>query len=271
MSWVYHHDLDPYLLYFGSGIGIRWYGLAYLIGFVLGYALLRWQMRRGWIELDEGEDVDLVLTVAVLGILGGRLGYVVLYGLPFVVEDPLYPLRIWQGGMSIHGGIAGAVLGLWWFARRFDHGFWRMTDAAALATPPGLFLGRIANFINGELWGRPTDGDWGVVFPRAPGSGVPRHPSQLYEAVLEGAVLLVLLIFIRRRTGRPGVVSGSFLVGYGVLRFAVEFVRAPDPHIGFELLGMTRGQEYSLVFVVVGLFIVVAARRTSLPRIGSTP
>lgn len=264
MGWVYHHDLDPYLWHFGGGLGVRWYGLAYLIGFVLGYALLRWQMDRGWVKLDEGEDVDLVLTVAVAGVLGGRLGYVLLYGLSFVLRDPLSVFRIWEGGMSIHGGVAGAVIGLWWFGRRFEHGFWSLADAAALATPPGLFLGRIANFINGELWGRPTGGEWGVVFPRAPGPGVPRHPSQLYEAVLEGVVLLAVLVWLRRRTDRTGTVSGAFLAGYGVLRFGVEFVRAPDPHIGYELLGMTRGQEYSLLFVTLGLLIVYLSRRTEL-------
>jgi len=156
MGWIYRHDLDPYLVSFGEGIGIRWYGLAYLVGFLLGYLLLRWQRDRGWVELEAGEDVDLVLTVALAGVLGGRLGYVLLYGLGFVARDPLYPFRIWQGGMSIHGGVAGAVLGLVWFARRYDRRFWTLSDAAALSTPPGLFLGRIANFINGELWGRPA-------------------------------------------------------------------------------------------------------------------
>lgn len=263
MNWVYHHDLDPFLWHFGGGVGIRWYGLAYLAGFVLGYVLLRWQMSRGWVHLEEGEDLDLVLTVAIAGVLGGRLGYVLLYGPGRVVRDPFSVFRIWEGGMSIHGGVAGAVVGLLWFARRFDYDFWTLADAASLATPPGLFLGRVANFINGELWGRPTGEGWGVVFPRAPGSGVPRHPSQLYEAVLEGVVLLMLLVMVRRRADRPGVVSGSFLASYGILRFLVEFVRAPDPHIGYELWGMTRGQEYSVLFVLLGLLVVYLGRRSS--------
>ncbi|MFB6226875.1 MAG: prolipoprotein diacylglyceryl transferase, partial [bacterium] len=175
--------------------------------------------------------------------------------------DPLYVVRIWEGGMSIHGGVAGAVLGIIWFARKNDYPAWRLLDAGAITTPPGLFFGRIANFINGELWGRPTDGSWGVVFPKAPGPDVPRHPSQLYEALLEGPVLFALLYYVLKRSKIDGVTASFFLLGYGSLRFLVEFYRAPDPFIGYEFLGMTRGQEYSLIFVLVGLIILYLRRR----------
>lgn len=253
-NWIYHHDLDPFLIQFTETFGVRWYGLAYVVGFLIAYAMLLYLSRSGWFPLGDEEIGDLVITVALTGVVGGRLGYVFLYGLRYVLEDPFYILRIWEGGMSIHGGVVGAVLGIVWFARRYGYSSWKLLDAAALTTPPGLFFGRIANFINGELWGRPTDGSWGVVFPRAPGD-VPRHPSQLYEAVLEGPVLLLILWGVMRKTSRNGMISAAFMIGYGALRFLVEFYRAPDPHLGYELWGMTRGQEYSLMFIAIGLVI----------------
>lgn len=252
-DFIYVHDLSPYLIKFGEGIGIRWYGLAYLAGFLAGYFLLRWQKSRGWLEISEDQLTDVVLVGALSGVLGGRLGYVFLYGLKFLLRDPLYLLRIWEGGMSIHGGLLGALLGVIWFARKHNINFWELADAGVLVTPPGLMFGRIANFINGELWGRPTAGSWGVIFPRAPGDFVPRHPSQLYEALLEGPLLFGLLYLIRRYFCRDGVLTAGFLVNYGLIRFFVEFFRAPDPFIGYELFGMTRGQEYSLVMIFLGL------------------
>lgn len=256
-SWIYRHDIDPFVLQFTETIGIRWYGLAYVLGFLMAYWMLTRLRDSGWLPLNTEEIGDLVITAALTGVIGGRLGYVFLYGMRYFVRDPFYALRIWEGGMSIHGGVIGAVIGIAWFAGKYDYPLWKLLDAAAYTTPPGLFFGRIANFINGELWGRPTGGDWGVVFPKASGAEVPRHPSQLYEAVLEGPVLLLALYWILQRTSRNGVVSASFLMGYGVLRFFVEFYRAPDPHIGYELMGMTRGQEYSLVFVFIGLIILM--------------
>lgn len=252
---IYVHDLDPFVLQFTETIGLRWYGLAYMVGFLIGYGLLLWQIRKGWCPIDEEPAVDLVLTVAFSGIVGGRVGFVLLYGWEFFLDDPLYLIRIWEGGMSIHGGIAGAVLGMWWFCRKTDTDFWVIADTAALCTPPGLFFGRIANFINGELWGRPTNGEWGVIFPRAPGSAVPRHPSQLYEAVGEGIVLFFFLFCIQIQFRKPGRTSAGFLFGYGFVRYLIEFFRAPDPHLGYSLFGMTRGQLYSLAFIVIGLFM----------------
>jgi len=259
-AYVYVHDLDPFIFQISGQFGVRWYGFAYMLGFLAGYGLLLWQIREGLCDLSREASADLVLTVALSGIIGGRLGHVFLWGLRFLKEDPLYVFRIWEGGMSIHGGVVGAILGMLWFARTWDVSFWDLTDAAAFGTPPGLFFGRIANFINGELWGRPTDGHWGVVFPRAPlgpdGDPVPRHPSQLYEAVLEGPALLVFLWMIRSYYDRTGRTSAFFLMGYGVFRFMVEFYRAPAPYVGFEWLGMTRGQIYSLVFILAGMAIL---------------
>lgn len=262
MNWIYHHDLSPFIIKFTEGIGIRWYGFAYLLGFFIGYLILKRMVRDRYLTLDSDEQLDLLLTVALSGILGGRLGYVLLYGLQFVAVDPLYPVRIWQGGMSIHGGVLGAVIGMYWYTRSQNVSFFRVSDVAALATPPGLFFGRIANFINGELWGRPTNGEWGVVFPRAGGDGVPRHPSQLYEAVVEGPLLLVFLLWIYSKFPEKGYLSSAFMIGYGVVRFFVEFTRAPDPHIGYEFLGMTRGQEFSLLFVAIGVGLWIYHFRT---------
>jgi phosphatidylglycerol:prolipoprotein diacylglycerol transferase len=268
---IYHHNIDPIMIDFGRFVlpflgevhlAVRWYGFAYLLAFVVGY----WLLHRFWVgkrlELSDESATDFLLTVALSGVIGGRVGYVLLYGMEFFLRDPFYLFRIWEGGMSIHGGVVGAGLGIAWFAYKRDIPFLRLTDVACFGTPPGLFFGRIANFINGELWGRPTDGSWGVVFPRASGQGIPRHPSQLYEAVLEGPVLMLFLYWIYKTTDDDGYLTGGFLAGYGVLRFLVEFYRAPDPFIGYELFGMTRGQEYSLIFMLVGLFLLPPIQRT---------
>jgi phosphatidylglycerol:prolipoprotein diacylglycerol transferase len=258
-DWIYHHDIDPFLIHFWNGIGIRWYGLAYLAGFLSGYLLLTRVMMGDRVQLSEEQAGDFLLVVALCGVVGGRVGYVFLYGWKFFLSNPFYLFQVWEGGMSIHGGVFGAILGIWWFAYRNEIPFLRLSDVAAFGTPPGLFFGRIANFINGELWGRPTGADWGVVFPAAPGS-LPRHPSQLYEAVLEGPLLMGILVMIHQYTDDDGYLSSGFMIGYGVLRFLVEFYRAPDPHIGYELLGMTRGQEYSLIFIVIGILIAPGVR-----------
>jgi len=250
---IYVHDLDPFAIQFTETFGLRWYGLAYMAGFLVGYGLLLWAMKKGWCSLNNDQAADLVLLVALSGIAGGRVGYVFLYGWEFFLQDPLYLIKIWEGGMSIHGGITGAVLGMFWFCWKTGADFWKITDIAALGTPPGLFFGRIANFINGELWGRPTSGEWGVIFPQAPGPEVPRHPSQLYEALGEGILLFLLLLWIQTSFRKPGRTSAAFLSGYGLIRYFIEFFRAPDPHLGYSLLGMTRGQIYSAIFIVAGM------------------
>ncbi|MFB6355867.1 MAG: prolipoprotein diacylglyceryl transferase [bacterium] len=254
-SWIYYHNLDPFIIQFTERFGIRWYGMAYVVAFFIALFMVRWQIKRGWCDLPLEKSEDYLLTLALWGVVGGRIGYVFMYAMPRFLDNPLYLVKIWQGGMSIHGGLLASAIGVYWFSWKHELSFWDLTDASSLASPPGLFFGRIANFINGELWGRPTNGDWGVVFPRADyiyeGPPIPRHPSQLYEAFLEGIVLLVILWFVRKWSETPGLTTVFFAGGYAVLRFIAEFFRAPDPHLGYEWLGLTRGHWYS-----VGLFLL---------------
>ncbi|MFP4687724.1 MAG: prolipoprotein diacylglyceryl transferase [bacterium] len=260
LTFIYRHDIDPYLIRFTENFGIRWYGVAYLLGFLIGFLILRFLGRRGYLQVDIEQIADLTLIVALWGIIGGRLGYVFLYGLTFLKENPFYIFQVWSGGMSFHGGLLGGFGGLLWcaYTRKID--FWELGDLAALAVPPGIMLGRIANFINGELWGRPTSGSWGVIFP---GSELTRHPSQLYEAVLEGPVLLAIGWLIYRKYPRRGYAGAAFLFFYGLLRFLVEFTRAPDPHIGYIFLGLTRGQLYSLLLLPLAATIFYYRYRTT--------
>lgn len=262
---IWYHELDPFLIRFGENFGIRWYGLAYLAGFFAAYGLLIWQSRRGWLDLSAEKISDFVFTVALVGVLGGRVGYVFLYGFEDFLDDPVTIIKIWEGGMSIHGGIAGGVIGAWLATRKEKVSFRAVTDALALSAPPGLMFGRLANFINGELWGRATDGTWGVIFPASPagpeGILIPRHPSQLYQAGLEGPLLFAVLYFVRKYSRTPGATGMAFLMAYSVFRFFVEFYRAPDPHLGFLWLGLSRGQIYSVVIFAVGLIGYAVLRR----------
>ena len=259
--------IDPVAIAIGP-FAIRWYALAYLAGILIGLAILRRLLARpGW--RMSRESLDDLLFHCVLGIVvGGRLGYVLFYNPGHYLAHPLEALAIWQGGMSFHGGLLGVTAAILLFARKHRLNPLEVGDALAVATPPGLLLGRLANFVNGELWGRPTDLPWGVVFPDPRAGGVPRHPSQLYEAALEGLVLGLVMLWLARRPRRPeeaGRLAGTFLVGYGLARAAVELVREPDPQLGFLLGGLTMGQLLSLPMIAVGLVLLrrshVAAAR----------
>ena len=266
LSYIYHHDLDPFIVRFGETFGVRWYGLAYLLGFFCAYLLLRWQQKQGWLELDKEQLLDLLLFSAIWMIVGARVGYVIFYNLSAWGDDPFYIFYVWEGGMSFHGGLLGILGSLGWYYYRQKLSFWELADAAPLAATPGLMFGRIANFINGALWGRPTGGEWGVVFPAA--DSLPRHPSQLYEAALQGPVLLLILLVIRRYYNRRAVPGIAFMVSYGILRFGVEFFRAPDPHLGYSWLGLTRGQIFSGLMVVAGCVVWFLLSRGGLPGAG---
>jgi phosphatidylglycerol:prolipoprotein diacylglycerol transferase len=256
--------IDPVLIQIGP-IAIRWYALAYIAGLLLGWGYLRWLVQRpGWrLTL---EDLDDLLLYVVLGVvLGGRLGYVLFYKPGFYLAHPGDILAVWQGGMSFHGGMLGVIIAMAIFARRRGIAFFEIGDAVAAAVPIGLFFGRIANFINGELFGRASDVPWAMVFPH--GGPEPRHPSQLYEAALEGLLLFFILYWFARRPYVPdaaGKIGGLFLIGYGLARSFVEFFREPDAHLGLLLSGnVTMGQILSLPMILIGLFLLVRSHAGS--------
>ena len=253
--------IDPVLVEIGP-FALRWYALAYIAGIVLGWRLVRRLVQRpGWQVTPEAID-DLVFYVTLGVILGGRIGYILFYQPSQYLTHPLDILAVWRGGMSFHGGLIGVLAATFLFARSRGLAFFEVTDALAVATPIGLFLGRLANFVNAELWGRATDVPWAVVFPTA--GPLPRHPSQLYEAALEGVALFaVMLWFARRPYHREdrGRLSGIFLIGYALARLAVEFFREPDVQIGYLLGGVTMGQLLSLPMLAFGIYLVTRTRR----------
>ncbi len=252
--------IDPVLISFGP-FAIRWYALAYIGGLLIAWRYCRWLAVRPprSVSADAFDDFLLWATLGIL--LGGRLGYVLFYKPGFYLANPQEILFIWQGGMSFHGGLLGMVAAEVMFARRRGLPVLALADIVAAAAPVGLFLGRIANFVNGELFGRPSDVPWAMVFPR--GGPLPRHPSQLYEAAIEGLVLLLVLHLMVRAGAleRRGMLAGAFLIGYAVARMLAELFREPDVHLGFLLGGTTMGQWLSLPLLLAGLALVVWARR----------
>ena len=256
-------DLDPVALQIGP-VAVHWYGLMYLAGFAAGWWLGRVRAARpgsGWQREEVG---DLLFYVVVGILLGGRLGYVLFYDLGRVMEDPLVVLRVWQGGMSFHGGLLGVLGAMYLYARRTGRTFFTVTDFIAPLVPPGLFAGRIGNFINGELWGAPTALPWGMVVGDPRWGDVPRHPTQLYEALLEGLVLFVILWLYSARPRPTMAVSGLFLALYGLFRSAVELVRVPDAHIGYLAFGwVTMGHVLSLPMILAGAVLMALAYRGS--------
>ena len=230
-----HPDFDP--VAFGLGpLQVRWYGLMYLLGFLAGWALGRYRARQPGSGWTAAQVDDLVFYIALGVILGGRIGYILFYGFGAFLHNPLTLFRIWEGGMSFHGGFLGVLLAMALFARQRQSGFWRTVDFIAPLVAPGILFGRIGNFINGELWGRVTDLPWGMVF-RQTGDGLPRHPSQLYEAALEALVLFAVVWLFSAKPRPVMAVSGVFALVYGTARFSVEFVRQPDPQLGYLAFG----------------------------------
>ncbi len=273
--WV--HDLSPFLWEFAPGFGIRYYGLAYVLGFLCGYWLLSRYSRTGRSPLAGEQNGDLLYALVLGVLLGGRLGYFLLYTPEKLLSEPLSFFRVWDGGMASHGGFIGVLLALLWFARHTKISTWSLADLIAPITPPGLFLGRIANFINGELWGNVSNAPWAIVFPLSaePGTPIsqipPRHPSQLYEAGLEGLIPLIYLQlrFWRSRTARehPGQLAGEFLVLYAVGRIVCEQFREPDRDITPLVDGLSRGTFYSIFVLVAGVATIIW---THYHRAGST-
>lgn len=277
-------QIDPVALDLGP-LQVHWYGIAYLLAFtsfwLVGARLAKSRPWMGWTS----EAVGDVLFYGMLGvILGGRTGYVLFYAFDSLLADPLFLFKIWDGGMSFHGGLVGLIAGLWWFARRTDRSFWQVADFVAPIGPLGLAFGRIGNFVGGELWGRVSDVPWAMIFPGALPAGIApqgleqalaaglldefaRHPSQLYQAGLEGLALFILLMIYSRQPRPLGAVSGLFLLGYGMFRCIAEFFREPDAHLGY-LAGdwLTMGMLLSLPMVLAGAALMAYAyRRHTMP------
>lgn len=258
-------DIDPVAVAIGP-FQIRWYALAYLAGFIGGWLYAGWladkDNKNGEVRRPNREDTDNILPWMVLGvILGGRIGYVLFYNLPYFLQNPLHIPFIWEGGMSFHGGLLGVAVVCIAYARYHKFSPLAMGDVVATVVPIGLFFGRLANFINGELFGRITNVPWAMVFPG--GGGLPRHPSQLYEAFLEGIVLFVVLYWCAQKPAirrAPGMLFGIFVIGYSVSRFMVEFFREPDVQIGYRFEYFTQGQLLCVPMMIAGALLVQYAR-----------
>ncbi|NMP31317.1 prolipoprotein diacylglyceryl transferase [Thalassotalea sp. M1531] len=257
-QFIQFPEIDPIIFSVGP-LAVRWYGLMYLIGFVAAMYIANRAADKSngqWTR----EQVSDLLFYGFLGvILGGRVGYVLFYQFEYFLADPLYLFKIWEGGMSFHGGLLGVITAVFLFARKTNKAFFAVGDFVAPLVPIGLGMGRIGNFINAELWGRQTDVAWGVVFPNDP-LQVPRHPSQLYEFALEGVVLFAILYWIVRKPRTLGLASGTFLIGYGAFRTFIEFFREPDAHLGFIFSGITQGQILSVPMVIAGVAIILIGR-----------
>lgn len=249
------HNISPTAFTIGD-ISVNWYGLMYLIGFALGWLLGRWRAAKpnsGWTPTE----VDDLLTSVMLGvIIGGRLGYVCFYDPSAYLADPLEILKIWHGGMSFHGGLLGALAAFWYFAHTHKLSFWHVSDFVAPLVPEAIMWGRLGNFINGELWGKPGNVPWAMIFPG--GGEIPRHPTQLYEALFEGLLLFIATWIYSAKPRKPGQVSGFFAVGYALARTGVEFVRVPDAHIGYLAFGwLTMGQLLCAPLLLAGLWLLL--------------
>lgn len=256
--------IDPVALQIGP-IAIHWYGLTYLAAFALFMYLASRRLRHEPYASIQGpgawsrKDIEDMLFLGVLGVIvGGRLGYCLFYKPEYYLQHPLEIFYIWTGGMSFHGGMIGVIVSQWWFARTRGRPFWQVMDFIAPCVPPGLAAGRVGNFINGELWGRPVQSDlpWAMVFPQS-GSALPRHPSQVYQFLLEGLLLFVLLWLFARKPRPMAQVSAAFLIGYGILRFIAEYFREPDAHLVWlkESSGLTMGQWLCVPMVVAGILL----------------
>jgi phosphatidylglycerol---prolipoprotein diacylglyceryl transferase len=291
---MYLHQIDPIALALGP-VQIHWYGVMYALAFAIAWLLGRHRVRAGRLPgVDENAFGDLAFYGMLGVVLGGRIGYVLFYSFGDFLQDPLMLVKVWQGGMSFHGGLLGVLVAVWWWSRRQRLHFFDTVDFVAPLVPHGLGLGRLGNWIGGELWGKPTGGDWGVVFPPALPAELAmldpaalrarfeagaldefaRHPSQLYQFALEGLVMFAILWWYSRKPRPRYAVSGLFALLYGLFRFAVEFVREPDAHIGYLAFGwLTMGQVLSLPLVALGLVLLWMSRSapTVQPRAAPAP
>ncbi len=266
---IAYPNIDPDIIRIGP-VAIRWYGMMYALGFAASYFLVKYQIKNQNLKGKTKQQaeampsqlfLDSLYTFLILGlVLGARLGYVLFYDLQTYVRNPLEIFAVWHGGMSFHGGMVGCLVAGYLCCLKYRVDFWKTADLVIVTAPIGLGLGRIGNFINGELFGRVTDVSWGMVFPD--GGPLPRHPSQLYEFLLEGVLLFLILWTVKNKKLTPGVLSGLFLVFYGVFRFSVEFFREPDPQLGFIAGPFTMGQILSVLTALAGVLFIVIRRKT---------
>jgi phosphatidylglycerol:prolipoprotein diacylglycerol transferase len=249
-----HPQFNPIALQITDNFGIHWYGLMYLIGFVAFLLLGKYQIQhKPWFKWNV-QMLDDALFYGALGvILGGRVGYMLFYQFPDFIANPLSLFKIWQGGMSFHGGFLGVLVAMFFFTKKHPQPWLKIMDFVAPLVPIGLGAGRMGNFINGELWGRPTGSDYGMIFPQV--DAIARHPSQLYEFVLEGLVMFAVLWWFSRKPAPIGSISALFLILYGSFRFIVEFTREPDAHLGLLGLGLSMGQWLSMPMILVGVLL----------------
>ena len=282
----YIHNINPIVLNLPGELAIRWYGISYLLGFVACILMLRSWAKKGEFEVQAKEVSNFVVLLAFFGVfLGGRLGYVLLYGFDTFLKDPLYLFRVYEGGMASHGGFIGVILFILWYARKHKYSFWNLTDYMAITASLGFAFGRLANFINGELWGRISDVKWAIIFPQElglhygqydlpmigrfveEGKLMPRHPSQLYQAFTEGFLVFALMMLLRNTAWgkRSGALSTSYLVLYALARISMEFFREPD-HGEFFIAWITKGQFYSAL-MILGALIIGWKMKLFRPRI----
>jgi len=265
---MYIHDLNPVLISFGF-FEIRWYSLAYIFGILIGWwiakKIILFRIENRTVVFDVKTFDDLISYIIISIILGGRLGYIIFYNFSYYFNNPLDILKIWQGGMSFHGALIGIILGTYFFAKKTKINLFFFLDVIASVAPIGIFFGRIANFINGELYGKPSNIFWSVIFPEV--DKIPRHPSQLYEALLEGIVLLVILISVVYRTEtKTGTVSALFMIFYGLFRIVAELFREPDIQVGYLFDLFTMGSILSFSMILVGLFILKKAKNNEYAK-----
>ena len=247
---MFINNFDPVAIEIFS-LEIRWYSLSYIIGILIGWYLAK----KFFVSKNIYHRFDDYITFVIIGlILGGRLGYVLFYNLNFYINNPFDILKLWQGGMSFHGGVLGIIIASIIFAKKNDDNFFEYLDVVALVSPIGIFFGRISNFINSELYGSITNVPWAVTFIQV--DNLPRHPSQLYEALLEGLILFLILIYFKNKfLNKPGLISGLFLIFYSIFRFFVEFYRVPDEQLGYIFLNLSMGQIISLIFLLSGVIL----------------
>lgn len=256
---IEYPNIDPVALDIGF-VKIHWYGVTYVVGILAAWLLLRYRGKQSYWDFNNEQVSDLIFYSMLGIIIGGRLGSVIFYNFSYYIQHPIEIFYIQQGGMSFHGGLLGVLVAVWFFARKINTPFFKLTDFIAPVVPIGLGCGRVGNFINGELWGGPSDLPWAMIFPDPAAGGIARHPSQLYEALLEGLALFIILWWFSKSPRPVKAVSGLFLIGYGVFRFMVEFVRIPDQHIGYLAFNwFTMGQLLTLPMIIFGFFLMILA------------